>query len=117
MTSIRDVYLLAAYQKPSPRNVHDTMTGYKVVDTINFAKVNNTGPQLQKSLFAGDVYSDVKTVVVPGHPNADRLAFADEYDPDTEAGVVYSVTLIRKHSNVTAFFAVNTKATLLKGGV
>ena len=83
---------------------------YPVSQIVLLCRVNNLGLQKQALLFGGDsIYQDAKTVLVTGHPKADKLAFVDEYDPKTEKGIVYDIQMPRRHANSTAFFVYNSK--------
>lgn len=117
MTEVRDVYLLTKSTKPSDDgNPFNLDTTYKA-SLAPFCRVNEMGAIQQAALFAGKVYNDAKIVIVPvmvmGH--ADKLAFYDEYNPDTQSGVIYDVTIQRNHTNSAAFYVVNTKAGLVNG--
>lgn len=84
---------------------------YPVIAKVLLCRVNNLGLQKQTLLFGGDsLYQDAKTVLVTGHPEADKLAFVDEYDPKTKKGIVYDIQMPRRHTNSTAFFVYNSKS-------
>lgn len=76
-----------------------------------FCRVNDLGLQKQALLFNDSLYQDAKTVIVDGNPDLpDKIAFADEFDPKTQKGILYDVRMPRSHTNSVAFFIFNTKS-------
>lgn len=114
MTEVRDVYLITETTKPDPAKPFNNVPTL-TAKLFGLCRVNNIGPQQQQAIFANKVYSDAKTVIVRGHPKANKLAFYGEYDSAAQTGTIYDVTLRRTHANSTAFYAVNTKAGLVSG--
>ncbi|MCI1925617.1 MAG: hypothetical protein LKJ72_01165 [[Lactobacillus] timonensis] len=112
MTEYRDVYLLKKVDSDANTgNPFDKKADYQVASKAVFCRVNNLGLQKQALLFGGDsIYQDAKTVLVNGHCQADKLAFVDEYDPVTKKGIVYDISMPRRHANSTAFFIFNSKS-------
>lgn len=115
MTESRDVYLLTKSIGASTGNPLDKSTSYSSRLIID-CRVNEMGLQQQALLFAGKMYPDAKTVIVSGHPHADKLAFYGEYDATQPTGgsnaVIYDIVMPRSHSNTTAFYVTNTKVRL-----
>ena len=113
MTRFRDVYLLKkATSASSGGNPFDKKVIYIVQQKALFCRVNDLGLQKQSLLFGGDsLYQDAKTVIINGTPpRPDKIAFVDEYDPETQKGVLYDIRMPRSHTNSTAFFIYNTQS-------
>jgi hypothetical protein len=114
LTETRDVYLITKTDAPDPNKPLNNIT--TATETLaELCRVNPMGLQQQRAFFAGKIYSSAKVVIVPGRAKADALAFADEYDTDKHSGVVYDITLVRNHTNSTAFYIVNTRAGVANG--
>lgn len=112
MTRFRDVYLLGKANDGTGTNPFDKKTHYVVIQKALFCRVNDLGLQKQSLLFGGDsLYQDAKTVIVDGSPpRPAKIAFTDEYDPETQKGTLYDVRMPRKHTNNTAFYIYNTQS-------
>lgn len=112
MTRVRDVYLLKkATKSAKSANPFDKKASYEVIKKALFCRVNDLGLQKQTLLFGGDsLYEDAKTVIINGNPpRPDKIAFVDEYDPETQKGILYDVRMPRSHTNNTAFSIYNTQ--------
>lgn len=117
MTEHRDIYLLTkSTSKADSGNPLNRVTSYSA-ELVPFCRVNEMGYQQQTALFAGKVYADAKVIITPVmvDPNADKIAFFGEYDPETQKGTIYDITMPRTHTNSTAFYIVNTKGGLVGG--
>lgn len=108
MTEYRDVYLLTETKQQNP----DTLDTETVIThkAKAFCKVNNLGWLSQQALFNNKIYNDAITVIVSGSSLADKIAFIGEYDTTTNKGVVYDISLKRRHGHDTAFYCFNSKA-------